>query len=285
MTPRKLHVQAAFFNYSGNGGYSSMLPEIGFWWGETLLKCRLDERINRMSRMSYSDTPITLTRNAAIRDAQKSGADLLLMIDSDNKPDIEPDGKPFWDTSFDKIYEHYERGPLVIFAPYCGPPPNELPYVFEWKNYENDEADQRIKLEMMSRERAAQFAGFVDVAAGPTGLILYDMRAFDLTEPPYFAYEWTDETQSEKASTEDVYNTRNISLNGMAKLGYNPLLCNFDAWAGHAKQKMVRKPRVLGVSDVHKTLQKAVLEGQERNEKMVIWHGGVDHGSQERSAS
>ncbi len=271
MTPRKLHIHVAMFAYSGNGGYSSVLPEIATWWGDTLMKASQDQRINRLTRETLSDTPITMTRNLAVKHAQQSGADLLLMIDSDNKPDCEPDGKPFWDTSFNKIYEHYEKGPLVIFAPYGGPPPNEVPYVFEWKNFENDEADKRIKLEMMSRERAAQYAGFVDVAAGPTGLILYDMRAFDLIDPPYFAYEWTDHTQSEKASTEDVFNTRNISLNGMQRLGYNPLLCNFDAWAGHAKQKMVRKPRILGVSDVHKTLQKAVLEGQERHDKLMIF--------------
>ena len=270
MTPKKLHVHAAFFNYSGNGGYASMLPEIGFWWADTLLKCSNDQRISRMTRESLCDTPITMTRNKAVDNARKLGADFLLMVDSDNAPDIEPDGKPFWDTSFNKMYEHYEKGPLVVFAPYCGPPPHENPYVFEWRNYENDAPGGNMKLDGMSRERAAQFIGLVDVAAGPTGLILYDMRAFDLIDPPYFAYEWSDDTHSDKCSTEDVYNLRNISLNGISRLGYNPVLCNFDAWAGHAKQKMVRKPRCIGPHEVHATLKKAILDNHPSHEKMII---------------
>ncbi len=270
MTDRKLTLFIARFCYSGNGGYASELPQIGDFVADTLHKCKADNRIEKVMRATFSDTPITMTRNIAIKTAQQHKADLLLMIDSDNAPDVEPDGKPFWDTSFNKIYDHYEQGPLVIFAPYCGPPPHENPYVFEWRNFESDNPNAHFKLEGMTREHAVKYSGFVDVGAGPTGLMLIDMRAINLLSPPYFRYEWTDVTESEKASTEDVYFTRNLSLAGQEKLNYNPLLCNFDSWAGHAKQKMVRKPVIMSAKHVHQTLREAVLTNHDSQQKTVI---------------
>jgi FkbM family methyltransferase len=269
MIPRKVSIHAAFFCYAGNGGYSAILPDIAFWWAKIRTQSKDDPRIEKWSYAAYSDTPVTMTRNKAITMAKLQKSDYLLLIDSDNSPDCEPDGKPFWETSFDFLYQHYEKGPAIIFAPYGGPPPHEIPYVFKWSNFENDDTPERMRLEVMSREEASLYSGISDVAAAPTGLMLIDMRIFDLIDKPYFKYEFN-EDESQKQSTEDVYFTRNASLNGIIKLGYNPLYCNFDAWAGHAKQKMVRKPRPLSANNVAETLQKAVQRGGEKGERLIV---------------
>jgi hypothetical protein len=213
--------------------------------------------------MDYMDTPITLSRNKAVHDAKNSGCDVLLMIDSDQYIDCEEDGKPFWDTSFDFLYNHYDKGPVCIMAPYGGPPPFESVYIFHWWAAESECADQKYRLEMVDRNHAAMLTGIQECAAGPTGVSLWDMRCFDLMERPYFEYEWKDDWCDEKASTEDVYATRNLSWAGLEKLGYNPVFANWDAWAGHMKPKLVRKPRVPTASSVHAGLRKAVLENRE----------------------
>lgn len=266
MEPRKLDVLVCRFAYAGNGGYASELPCIADWVRHMDHEALNDPRIGRVGHCVISDTPITMTRNKAVRIAQEQKWDLLLMIDSDQMPDCElsqdPLGKPFWKTSFDFMYERWDKGPYVIVAPYCGPPPEESVYIFQWLTGENDSPEPSgMKLKMIPRSEATMWAGIADVAAGPTGLSLWDVRAFDLVCEPYFDYEWSDKSQSEKASTEDVYATRNISLAGITKLGYNPLMCNWDSWAGHAKPKMVRKPRIFPADKAHITLTQGILAG------------------------
>jgi hypothetical protein len=39
--------------------------------------------------------------------------------------------------------------------------------------------------------------------------------------------------------------TRDLSFAGAEKLGYNPVYCNWDAWAGHWKPKCVGKPQMI----------------------------------------
>jgi hypothetical protein len=97
------------------------------------------------------------------------------------------------------------------------------------------------------------------------------MRVFELTEPkkegdkPWFYYEHPDIYQSQKASTEDVTMTRDVSLVGTQKLGYNPVFCNWDAWAGHWKPKCVGKP--------------VVIEAKSVSDKMKsCWEAGFDSG-------
>jgi hypothetical protein len=90
---------------------------------------------------------------------------------------------------------------------------------------------------------------------------MYDMRCFPLTEPktendkPWFFYEWKDKYQADKASTEDVTQTRDLSLVGTQTLGYNPVFCNWDAWAGHWKPKCVSKPQVISASGISEKLK------------------------------
>lgn len=271
---QKFSVGIVTFSYGGNGGISSEVPDIREWMIPTVLEAHKDDRISGIRVWNLSDTPITMTRNRAVLMARQYGIDVLVMVDSDMKPDInagQPDAKPFFKSSFDFLVDHYHKGPCVIGAPYCGPPPVENVYVFRWQNLVTENPNPDFQLEMYDRHTAVKMAGIQDCAALPTGLIMYDMRAFEITEPksdadkPWFYYEWKDHFAADKASTEDVTQTRDLSLTGTQKLGYNPVYCNWDAWAGHWKPKCVGKPQVIdakGISDKLRTFWESKADNQ-----------------------
>lgn len=269
MQCKKLDVMFAFPSYGGNGGISSEVPEVRRWMCGIVHKMKQDERIGRISELTIGDTPITMVRNQFVKEARSVHADVLVMVDSDINPlkhVNEPHHKEFFFSSFDFLYNNYEKGPCVIGAPYCGPPKgigSENVYVFEWQNYGDFGQETPFSLEQIPRMLAARMRGIQECAALPTGMIMYDMRAFELIEPckksksevldlliqgeitkreaigmlheGWFYYEWEDATASAKSSTEDVTNTRDISLAGQAKLGYNPVFCNWDSPVGHWK--------------------------------------------------
>ena len=248
---QKFNVGICTFSYGGNGGISSEVPDIREWMVPLVTDASKDERIGTIRVWNLSDTPITMTRNRAVLMARQCDVDVLVMVDSDMKPDLlvgmDPAAKPFFQSSFDFLVQHYPKGPCVIGAPYCGPPPHECVYVFRWQTMQSHNPNTDFQLEMVDRHTAVKLAGVQECAALPTGLIMYDMRAFALTEPqsdadkPWFYYEWKDRYAADKASTEDVTMTRDLSLVGTQKLGYNPVFCNWDAWAGHWKPKCVGK--------------------------------------------
>lgn len=264
---QKLKVSFAHFAYGGNGGISTETPDIRQWQVPLVASVSQDPRIESISLMLYSDTPITMTRNRAIQDARANGVDVLVMVDSDMRPDMyvgqDPDAKPFFQTSFDYLFENYHKGPVVIGAPYCGPPPHECVYVFRWNNMRSDTQNPDFQLEMYDRHTAAKMDGIQECAALPTGLIMFDVRAFDLIEPktaadkPYAYYEWSDLYATNKASTEDVTMTRDISLVGTQRLGYNPVMCNWSSWAGHHKPLIVGKPQFIEAKDVSSKLKQS----------------------------
>jgi hypothetical protein len=248
-------------------------PDTTDWLVETVLKAKADERIGRVVRWWKNDTPITMTRNECVEVAKREGVDVLVMVDNDMKPDAylagnpnrlaaDPLARPFWDTAFNFLCEH--QGPCVVGVPYCGPPPVENIYVFEWAKYQSDNPNADIRLEQFTREQAAIRTGFEEVGALPTGLIMFHMKALEKIKPPYFYYEWSDETESKKASTEDVTFTRDLSLAGV------PNYVLWDAWAGHWKRKCVGKPSILSVDDVRESFREAVLRGQPRSERLVM---------------
>jgi predicted O-methyltransferase YrrM len=270
--PKKRTLKLGIFypSYGGNGATSGLHTDIAMWLLKTVKEAKADDRIDpEIWIRTIADTPITMTRNAAVLEARAEDVDVLIMVDSDQRPDCElgedPAAKPFFQTSFDFIYRNWDKGPHVVCAPYCGPPPHECVYVFHWKQDESGGQDIPHALEMYPREHAAVMAGIQECAAQPTGLIMFDMRAFDLTDPkhhfealieegfsreharliarPWFYYEYRSAYEAQKGSTEDVTATRDMSLAGINQLGYNPMYCNWDAWAGHHKPKCVRKPR------------------------------------------
>lgn len=287
MQPRKLNVAFVFFSYGGNGGTASEVPDIRNWFAETLVKVHADPRVGAVSRLSLSDTPITMTRCKSVKECQKLGVDVMLMIDSDQFPDMylkqDPDAKPFWDEAFTFLYNHWEKGPICLVAPYCGPPGHpvnggyENVYVFRWENFHTDHLEDQFKLEPFGRHEASLMTGISTVDAGPTGLCMIDMRLFDYIPKPYFDYDWEGDgpncehcgqpepgERAEKASTEDCRFFRNIALNVVDKLGYNPVFCCWDSWAGHWKPWCVGKPTPMTSERVNHVIKDAMVRGPKK---------------------
>lgn len=295
MNPATLNVFFSWYPYGSNGGTSSEVPAIRNWWARTYQKVKSDKRIGAVFSNDLSDTPITMTRNAAVLEARKAGADVLVMCDSDQHPDLlvgeDPSAKPFWDSSFDFLYERKTQGKVTcVGAPYCGPPPIENCYCFRWENWETNGAELGARIEAYSRHEAARMAGIHPAAALPTGLIMFDMKLFEVTDPihefkrlcqiyprdvaeklthSWFYYEWEDIYAAKKGSTEDVTCTRDMGLLAQMKLGYDVLFCNWDAWAGHYKPKCVGKPAVVTSDMVNDKYKTAVLEGRHSQEQIV----------------
>jgi hypothetical protein len=283
MQPRKLNLAIATYNYGGNGAEACTHPDVYRWIMETSWDIRDDDRIDKFALFEYCDTPITMVRNLSVRDAIDQGMDYLLMIDSDQRPDInktiQADFKPFFKSSFDFMYNRYDSGPCCVGAPYCGPPPNPLGggnenvYVFRWETRESGVPEPIFSLEGYTRDEARVLDGIKEVGALPTGLIMWDLRLFKETSPlitgrPWFKYEYTDVFETEKASTEDVYATREISLFFSQKNGHNPMFCNWDSWAGHWKPKLVGKPTGFGAKDVSQVLARAVQLNIDRGDRI-----------------
>jgi len=131
-------------------------------------------------------------------------------------------------------------------------------YVFRWASLTNNRDEGMFKIDQFCREEAAVRTGIEHVAALPTGLCMLDLRILDQLDPPWFRYEWTDKYESDKASTEDVYFTRNCDLQGI------PQFVNWDAWAGHVKQWVADKPNVVTVDDVCETYRNSIERGLRR---------------------
>ena len=303
----KLNVLICFPSYGGNGGIDSEHPHIREWAIETILKMKNDPRIGEVWMRTIGDTPITMVRNRFFTIAQELGAHLIMSVDSDQSPNKhagEPGFKPFWETAFNFIYENYGKGPRMVMAPYVGPAENI--YLFRWRGKRNDGIHGEFSLEQYTREEAEILTGIQEVAAGPTGLYLMDMRLLELIEPcrlpkreilerihsgsmsiedglwalreGYCYYEWKDQRADQKASTEDVTLTRDISLAGLETLGYNPLFCAWDSWIGHWKPRNFGKPQHFSVENVGASLRRAVLQNRMANEVQMDLGSTIDSG-------
>ena len=238
-------------------GSNTTHPEVGDYLAGLQYRMAQDPRIGEENVMAWkkSDTPITMTRNEALVVAEHRGADYVVMIDSDMHPDCihERDGgKPFWQTSWDFMLANPRAA--MIAAPYCGPPPNESVYIFRWNTSQDQRPNPNMTLEMYDRHTASTQRGIQPVAALPTGLCIINMAAIRDLPHPRFDYEWKDrhgmgEKKCDacghaipgervfKASTEDVFFSRNLWYRGW------PVYCNWDAWAGHYKLKLVGPPQ------------------------------------------
>ncbi len=238
------------------------------WLVETVLKMKADPTVGDIFQKAFDDTPITMTRNAACLAAREAGADYLLMVDNDMAPDIDkglPGFVPFWDAAWPFAKA---RGDAIVAAPYCGPPPNECVYVFHWHQDQTGAADPGFALRMIDREYASTLTGVREVAALPTGLLLLPVAALSRLPLPWFAYEWKDRHEAQKASTEDVYFTRNASLAGVK------CYCAWDSWAGHHKGKLVGKPQPLGPGAVARELRAALARPERGGVMMDVPENG-----------
>jgi hypothetical protein len=248
-------------------------PDTAEWLAKLRMQLKDHPKIDHVSVANIIDTPITMTRNLALKIAKQEKFDVCLMVDSDMAPDAyqeRPMAKPFFESSFEFMINH--SGPCMVAAPYCGPSPDQFCYIFEWKRMNPSSPSQSAKLEMVSREEATQRSGIWEVAALPTGVIMIDMRVCDILKPPYFDYEYKDSTNSEKASTEDVYFTRNASLAGVK------VYSNWDAWAGHWKWDRVGPPTIIRADDIRECHREAVRDNNrlKSNQTLVFLKGSAN---------
>lgn len=264
----KFKVLFAFFPYGNREN-----PSLRKWFTRTIMACKAHPNIGEILDKDFDDTPITMSRNAAEKLAREQQCDLLCMVDSDMKPDLYLNtpgsgAKPFWDSSLEFVLNH--QGPCVVAAPYCGKPPHENTMVCTWRKAQSEHPNVDMRLALYEREEAAVRAGFEEVGALPTGLILIDMRVFKYIEPPYFEYEYADPPyNTQKATTEDIYFTRNLSLAGV------PQYVNWDAWAGHFKEKCVGKPTILTKDLVAEGFREAIKRDWHSKERLIDLRNGV----------
>ena len=98
------------------------------WLIETVVKCKLDPHISNIPNIAINDTPVTMSRNKAVEAAKAAKADYLVMIDSDMKPDgylgtnknrldTDTSARPFWDSSWEFMLRHRDKGPCMVGAP------------------------------------------------------------------------------------------------------------------------------------------------------------------------
>lgn len=269
----KFDIFIARFPYGRTEDY-----EVGSFLARTIVEMKGDPRIGEIYNRCYDDTPITMTRNLAVEDATAANADIMLLVDSDMAPDcclntsdrpalhFHPHAKPFWNSTFNFMIDH--KGPCMVASPYCGPPPHENIFVFHWDNIQSGSPGVDVKLSQFTRHEAAQRGGFEKVGALPTGLMAIDMRIFKNSKipKPYFDYEFGDKAQTNKSTTEDVFFTRNVFL-----AGYD-VYCNWDAWSGHVKRKIVLPPVIWTPDGVRKEFRDAVSSNAlMSNETLVMF--------------
>jgi hypothetical protein len=242
--------------------------EVGRWFANTLLKCKSDPRISQVLDIQEDDTPAPMVRNAILKAGIDLGVDIVCMIDDDMEPDIpRPGALPFWDTAFAFMTGPHAGRPCFVAAPYCGAPPLEAVMAFKWCNWQSDNPNHDMRIELISREEAAQRSGIERVPAAATGLCMVSVEAYkNLPKKclPWFKYEFTDEYQWRKSTTEDAYFSRNIGLCGV------PIYVHWDCWAAHWKLKRVMPPQVLTSDMIIKDYQEAILRGQRRDRKLVM---------------
>lgn len=281
-----LKVALATYPYAGNGGQAAEHPDVRDFIRRVERFCLADPRIGCegvLPVIDDADTPITMLRNATVLAARRHNIDVLVMVDSDMAPDFElyqgtPNQVPFFPAAFDFIYKAWERGRYVsVGAPYCGEGDTQNVYVFNWRNKSNRPDENTMKLDMLTREEAVRYDGFVNCDAIGTGLIAFAMPCFDLIEPltftpervqalvenymagnislyefvggmqeqSFFEYGYKDRYHAQKDTTEDVFATRDMALAGKRAWNYNPLYCLWNAWAGHHKDTCVGRPKLM----------------------------------------
>lgn len=224
--------------------YGNMeVPDVADWLIETSQYFASEGRIADVRIARIDDTPTSMCRNHLAKLALEWGADVLLFIDADMRPDYlvgNPDHptitRPFVEVALDHWWNHV--GPCMVGAPYVCGGLEERPLIFKWQSPRSPGEQGSYKLTGFGREEAALTHGVTRVSALPTGLLWVDCGVFKQMKKPWFYYEYTDEACTDKASTEDVTFTRDASLQGI------PLFCAWDCWAGHWKRKLVGKPEI-----------------------------------------
>lgn len=238
------------------------------WLTNALFTLYQHPRVESVLTDSISDTPVDMSRNRAIKHALENSFDYAIFVDDDMYPDYEQHfgEKPesalrFIPHALDFALEH--EGPCCVGAPYCCQPPGEEVLTMKWEDFETGCHTGNTKLVRFTRDEVVNRTGFEEVAALATGLMLIDLRAIQYIAKPWFRYEFKDDERTQKASTEDVTFSRDLGLAGVRQY------CFWNAWAGHWKTKLVKKPAPVDYRHIPQRFKLAVrkqvqLEQQQR---------------------
>lgn len=251
MIDRKFRVMLARFPYGGQER-----TELIDWTAQVAAWATTHPQIEKFILWHVDDTPVTMCRNRAVKEAIDGGVDILIMVDSDMVPDIDPT-HPFLPSAFRFLLSRWDSAPTMIAAPYCMQTGN--PAFGRWRSGKDG---YEVKADLFTREEAAAAKGIGPAPLLATGLIMMDMRIFtgftvgwqDIRlPPPWFDYEWTDEYRTHKGSTEDIFFSRNVSIL-FAQHGIETNFVDWDSWAWHIKTKPIGKPVDLSVSELIKLM-------------------------------
>ena len=258
---QKWRMMIARFPYGG-----TERTEIVDWTASLVTWSKKQHNIDTCLLWNVSDTPITMCRNLAVTAAIANNIDILIMIDSDMSPDIDR-SKPFVPEAFEFIKSRWHTAPTIIAVPYLSAGPDYVPTIGRWRSFKNG---FEVKTDLYTREEASAMSGIQPCSLMGTGVMAMDMRIFTGFEisgemvklpPPWFYYEYTDEYQTQKASTEDMVFTRNASMvfgaHGI-EIGY----CHWDCWAYHVKTQFVGKPWDTHLMDVVPVFSDKLLHEQ-----------------------
>ena len=199
---------------------------VGDFLARTCHMIARDSRFGGLESFYVDRHGVCTARNLAVETARERECDFLVMVDADMLPDCVPGAAHFWDTSI--AHAMSVDRPCVISAPCCKADGTVCIY----QEIEDDDGKHLIHV---GEDVAAASTGIEEVPAASLALSLIDMRCFDALSRPYFRFGFTDDSESEMAWGEEVF-TANCTENGI------PVFCNWDAWCGHFKGRVVGKP-------------------------------------------
>ena len=204
-------------------------PAVGSWLAQTVYSIAKAGTFSSFGEFVITDRQGPLARNLAGGIARSRRADVLLMVDGDQIPDVDPCKPAFFEVATRLMRGH--AGPCVVSSP--TPMLNGCVNVHEERRLDGDGP---ATLDLIRIGDAVGKAGVELVPACGTGLIAIDMRAFDALSSPFFSFRY-DADQTTVVEGEDGAFTLACSRRGI------PVYVAWDCWCGHSKVISLQKPK------------------------------------------
>ena len=226
-------------------GHKLESPDVGTYLVQWMNDLKNRPGAEDLDLFTVSNARIRMMRNMCVAHARQKQAHFLLFIDPDMGVDkyvqrgangqvLDPNyALPFFPAAWDLALQHQKTNhpPAIYAAPYCATPPHEPVHVFV-----RNETGKLVRLE---RDRASTLRGWHQVGACGTGLMLIDMRVFDVIHrpnAPYFEDQYTDTTETKLRYSQDVDFCLRCGAAGI------PVYVNFSCWCTHWQLAEVHRP-------------------------------------------